>query len=63
MSDELQNLRYQDRLQAGVLFSTIQPAVYFRSGIRTEAVPQFFATPAALAVVHLRKEGDRYVRN
>ena len=63
MSEQLERLRYQDRLQAGAAYSNIQPAVYFRSGMRPTAVGQFFTTPQALAYVHLRKEGDGYVRN
>jgi hypothetical protein len=56
-------ISYQADLQAGAMFSTIQPAVYFRSAIRGAAIADFFTTPQALAYVHLRKEGDTYVRN
>jgi len=56
-------ISYQDDLQAGAMFSTIQPAVYWRAGIPARLIPAFFTSDRALAVVHLRKEGDTYVRN
>ena len=63
MSDEPRIPKYQDNLQAGAMFSTIQPAIYFRSGIRAGAIAEFFTSPEALGYVRLRKEGDGYVRN
>jgi len=63
MTEDGKLISYQARLQAGALYSTIQPAKYFQWGIRGAAIADYFTTPQALAYVGLRKQGDTYVRN
>jgi len=63
MSDEPRRLTHQQLLQARASDSNIQPVRYFSAGLPPDRVADYFTHDSALALLGLRKEGEKIVRN